>query len=88
MRSGVQWTMPVRMAIATACARSFAPSFSKIRSRWVFTVWGEIPRSLATCLVVAPSATFWRISRSRLDRGVDFPSVSARWTSSMKVLVS
>ena len=77
------------MAIATAWARSFAPSFSKIRSRWVFTVWGEMPRSLATCRVVAPSATFWRISRSRLDSGVDLdPSVSARWTSSMKVFVS
>ena len=53
----VQCTMPVRMAMATACARSFAPSFSKMRSRWVLTVWGEMPRSLATCLVVAPSAT-------------------------------
>ena len=37
-----------RMAIATACARSFAPSFSKMRSRWVLTVWGEMPSSVAT----------------------------------------
>ena len=47
-------TIPPRIAIATACARSFAPSFSKIRSRWVFTVCGEIPRSCATSRVVAP----------------------------------
>ena len=47
-------TRPLRIAIATACARSFAPSFSKIRSRCVFTVWGEIPRSCATSFVVAP----------------------------------
>ena len=47
------------------------------------------PRSLATNLVVAPSATFWRISRSRFDSGVDLgPPLSARWTSSMNVFVS
>ena len=39
---GAQCTMPVRMAIATAWARSFALSFSKMRSRWVLTVCGEI----------------------------------------------
>ena len=49
---------------------------------------GEMPRSLATCLVVAPSATRWRISRSRLESGVVSGAASPIRTSSMNVRVS
>ena len=46
--------MPPRTAIATACARSFASSFSKIRSMCVLTVCVEMPSSSATSRVEAP----------------------------------
>src|SRR5437867_5505986 len=45
-----------RNAIATACARSEAPSFSYRRFRWVFTVSSEIDRKLAISLLLLPSA--------------------------------
>src|SRR5206468_12478597 len=41
-----------RSAIATACARSEAPSFSYRRFRWVFTVSSEIDRKLAISLLL------------------------------------
>src|SRR2546422_8478308 len=58
-----------------------------MRSRCVLTVCGEIPKSWATSLVVAPYATFCRIWDSRRDSGVSV-RWSPYWAYSMKARVS
>ena len=69
---------PVEAPVSARCrcgSRSPRPGLGRshrasrrMRSRWVFTVWGR-SSSVATWRVVDPSATFCRISRSRLDSG-------------------
>ena len=84
-----QCTMPVRIAMATACARSFALSFSKMRSRWVFTVCGrdaevagDLPRGGAVGHLLQDLAFALGQGRGLGASG------SPRRTSSMKVFVS
>ena len=58
-----------RSAIATACTRPSASSLVIARLVSDFTVSADSPIRRATSSVCRPSASSWRISRSRSDSG-------------------
>ena len=54
-----------RSAIATACVRVSASSFVRMWRTWLFTVSWLMKSFAATSAFDIPSASSWRISRSR-----------------------
>jgi len=54
-----------RSAIATACVRVSASSFARMCRTWLFTVSWLMKSFVATSALDIPSASSWRISRSR-----------------------
>src|SRR5687768_2389171 len=58
---------PLRTAYSTISAALWRSSFSMMRARWVSTVLGLMNSIAAISLLVFPSATSWKISRSRSD---------------------
>ena len=62
---GAQSMIASRNAIATACVRVSASSFARMWRTWLFTVSWLMKRRCATSAFDIPSASSWRISRSR-----------------------
>src|SRR5215207_920505 len=69
-------TRPVSYAMTTSCARSRAPSLSRMRLTWVFAVAGLITSRSASSSLRRPAAT--RASTSR-SRSVSSPSSAGEW---------
>ena len=59
-----------RSAIATACVRVSASSFARMWRTWLFTVSWLMKSFVATSAFDMPSASSWRISRSRAGEHV------------------
>ena len=66
-----------RSAMATACVRVSASSFARMWRTWLFTVSCEMKSCCATSAFDIPSASSWRISRSRCVR-MSWPSRAGR----------
>src|SRR5207342_2179168 len=62
---GRQSMIASRSAIATACVRVSASSFARMCRTWLFTVSWLMKSFAATSAFDMPSASSWRISRSR-----------------------
>ena len=64
-RGRAQSIIASRSAIATACVRVSASSFVRMWRTWLLTVSWEMKSRSATSPFESPSASSWRISRSR-----------------------
>src|SRR6187431_218697 len=62
---GAQSIIASRSAMATACVRVSASSFARMCRTWLFTVSWLMKSFAATSAFDIPSASSWRISRSR-----------------------
>jgi 3-deoxy-7-phosphoheptulonate synthase len=79
-RRTYRWMMPRRTAMATACVRSLAPSFSITCLRCTLTVSSEMKRRSPISRLRLPAATWASTSISR-GVSVSSPTNSASWAA-------